>query len=305
MEVEEMTRDGYDRPFSCALTCATATVGPIFPPSIPLLMYAMMAQVSVGKLFMGGMIPAVLICVALCVYVWYISKKRNYPEGVHFKFKEFLIYTWKALPALLTPVILLGGMYTGIVTPTEAGAIAALYTIIISVLIYKSLSLKEFIRVIKDTCVQSGFIIVCIAGSFVLSHVISTTGIGDFICDWLIGITSNKYVFLIIINIAFLIIGMFFDTLVLMLVFMPLVIPVASAFGINLIHFGVLIIVNIMIGLSTPPYGGLCFTVSALTKVPLGKIFKEIAPMVCVMLVVLLLITYVPDIVMAIPNWIK
>ena len=133
LELEEMKKDGYDMPFSSALTSATAVVGPIFPPSIPLIVYGMLAEVSVGMLFMGGMIPAVLICVSLGIYVWYISKKRNYPSGVKFTFRQFAKYTLKALPALLTPVILLGGMYSGIVTPTEAGALAALYTILISV----------------------------------------------------------------------------------------------------------------------------------------------------------------------------
>lgn len=302
MEVEEMKKDGYDGPFSCALTVATAIVGPIFPPSIPLVIYAMVAEVSVGKLFMGGMIPAVLICIVLGVYVWYISKKRNYPYGVHFTTKEFLTYTWKAFPALLTPVILLGGMYSGIVTPTEGGVLASLYAIIISLTVYKCIDFKGIIKAVKDSVLQTGVILVIAGAAWVLSYVVSMTGIGSIIADWFLGITTEKYAFLLIVNIVFLLMGMFFDTTVLLLVFVPLFIPAATALGIDLVHFGVILVVNIMIGLATPPYGAMCFAVSGLTKEPLGKIFKEIIPLAACLVIVLLLITYIPDLVMLIPN---
>ena len=196
IEISEMKKDGYDNAFSAAITSASSVVGPIFPPSIPMVIYALLAGVSVGKLFMGGMVPAILICVALGVYIWYISKKRNYPRGINFAFKEFIRYTGKALPALLTPVILLGGIYSGIVTSTEAGALASLYTIIISFFAYKVLKFKGLLKVIKDTVIQTGAIMAVILGSYVLSFIVTSSGLGDVIANWFLGITGgNTYVF--------------------------------------------------------------------------------------------------------------
>lgn len=302
MEIKQMDDDGYDRPFSCAITCATATVGPIFPPSIPLVIYGLIAQVSVGKLFMGGMIPAFLICFVLGVYVWYVSKKRNYPTGIKFTFKEFLKYTFKAFPALLTPVILLGGIYSGLVTATEAGAVAALYAIIISIFVYRSLTIKSLLVAIKETVLQSSVVMFIAFSAFVLAFIVQTSGIGDDIVNWFLSLTTNKYVFLLIVNIVFLFLGMVLDTSIITWVFLPLVLPIVSALGIDLIHFGIVYVVNLMLGFCTPPYGVMCFSISAITKVPLQKIFKEIIPMCILMLIVLLLITYVPAVVTTIPN---
>ena len=302
LELAEMKKDGYDTGFSCAITSATAVVGPIFPPSIPMVLYAMIAGVSVGKLFMGGMIPAVLICIVLGVYVWYISKKRNYPRGVKFTFKQFLKYTLKALPALMTPVILLGGIYTGIVTPTEAGALAALYTIIISLFAYRTLKFRSFIKTIKDTIIQTGVIIAIVIGAYVLQYVVTTSGMGGVVSNWVLSLTHNKYVFLLIVNVLFLLLGMFFETSIPLFVFVPLIYPVATALGIDPIHFGVVIIVNMMLGGVTPPFGILAFITSGLSGEPLKSIFKEIIPMALMMLIVLLLITYIPVLITGLPD---
>lgn len=258
IEISEMKKDGYDSDFSAAITAATSTVGPIFPPSIPMVIYAMMAQASVGKLFLGGMVPAMLICAAFAIYVAYISRKRNYPRGIHFSRKEFWRYAWKSLPALMTPVILLGGIYTGVVTATEAGALAALYTIVISIVAYKALSWKTFLRVIKDTVAQTGKVFTVVIGAYVLSYVATSSGMGKVISEWFLGFASSGFVFLIVINIAFLVLGMLFDTNVLEFVFIPLILPVATALGIDLIHLGVVIVVNLMVGAITPPFGMMC-----------------------------------------------
>ena len=302
IEIEEMRKDGYDMPFSCAITAATSVVGPIFPPSIPMVVYAMIAGVSVGKLFMGGVIPAVMICGVIGVYVWYISRKRKYPMGNKFTFKEFLKYTLKALPALMTPVILLGGIYTGFVTATEAGVLATAYTIIIAVIAYRVLRFKAFIKAMKDTVIQTGIIFAMVAGAYVLSYVITSSGINHVITDAFLNLTTNRYVFLFIVNIVFMILGMFFGTGILQFVFLPLFLPIVNALGIDLVYFGVVITVNMMLGGCSPPYGILCYVVSGLTGESLGKIFKEVMPMVIMMLIVLLLITYIPSIIMLIPN---
>ena len=302
IELEEMKKDGYDTPFSCAITAATSVVGPIFPPSIPMVVYAMVASVSVGKLFMGGMIPAIIISLVLGIYVWYISKKRNYPTGKSFTIKEFIRYTLRAMPALITPIILLGGIYSGVVTATEAGVLASVYTIIIAAFGYRVLRLKGFMKAVKDTVIQTGIIVALIAGANALSYVVTTSGMSSIISDLFLGLTDNKYVFLLIINILFLIFGMFLDVGLQQLVILPLFLPIVTALGIDLVHFGVMITVNMMLGAVTPPYGILCFVTSGMTGEPLGKIFKEVIPMVILMAIVLLLITYLPELVMFIPN---
>ncbi|MCD8224616.1 MAG: TRAP transporter large permease [Clostridiales bacterium] len=302
MEIREMEKDGYDVPFSSAITSATSVVGPIFPPSIPMVVYALFAEVSIGRLFMGGMIPALLISLVLSGYVHYISKKRNYPEGIAFTRKEFWSYTIQAIPALMTPVILLGGIYTGVVTATEAGALAAAWSILVSICPYRCITPKQLLISVRDTVTQTGTIIAIVTGAFVLSHIVTLSGLGKAICDTFLSLTDNKYVFLVIVNILFIFLGMLFDTQVLQMVFLPLVLPVATALGIDLVHFGVVIVVNMMIGMTTPPYGVLCFISASLGKVPVQSVFKEVLPMVALMIAVLLLITYCPAIVTAIPE---
>ena len=302
IEISEMEKDGYDKPFSAAITAATATVGPIFPPSIPMVIFAMLAQVSVGKLFLGGMIPAFLICGLLGVYVAWLSHKRNYPAGVKFSRKDFWHYTFVALPALFTPVILLGGIYTGIVTATEAGALAALYTILISIFAYRVLNFRGFLKVIKETVIQTGKVFAVVIGAYILSYVATSSGIGEIISGWFLGLTTNKYIFLLVINIMFLLLGMLFDTNVLEFVFLPLIIPVARTLGVDLIHLGVVLTVNMMIGSVTPPFGMMVFIASGIAKEKVQSVFKEALPMCALMILVLIAITYIPGLITFIPN---
>ncbi|MHB0896423.1 MAG: TRAP transporter large permease [Spirochaetales bacterium] len=302
MEIESMRKQGYDDGFSCAITAASATIGPIFPPSIPMIMYSMLSGASIGALFLGGIVPGLLIAFALMIYVSIIAKRRKYPKGEVITLKQFISSTIDAIPALLTPVILLGGIYSGIVTPTEAGAIAALYGLIISVLFYRSINLKSLGKIIFETVKSTGTISIIVACSFGMSFVVAYERIPDVVAAALLGITTNKYVFLLLVNIAFLVLGMFIDVNTITLVFIPIVLPMVKSLGIDLVHFGVVIVLNMMIGLSTPPYGGLLFVTSGISKTPLGTIIKEILPMVGVLILVLFIITYIPGFVMYIPN---
>ena len=216
--------------------------------------------------------------------------------------KEFWKYVLQALPALMTPVILLGGIYSGVVTATEAGVLASLWAIIISIFPYRCMSWRILWKAVKDTVVQTGNIIAIVAGAYALAHIVTLSGLGNTICNAFLSLTTNKYVFLIIVNIMFLLLGMLFDTQVLQLVFLPLVLPVATALGLNLIHFGVMIVFNMMVGMCTPPYGVLCFITSSLGKTPVQSVFKEVIPMVAMLLIVLLLITYIPQLITFIPS---
>ena len=302
MEIDQMKKEGYDAEFSCAITAASATVGPIFPPSIPMVIYAMLSGASIGKLFMGGMVPGVLLAILLMIYVAFISHKRNYPAGVVMSKREFLKATLQALPALFTVVILLGGIYSGICTPTEAGAVASAYALIISALIYKTLGWKKLWGIIKKSAANTATLALLCGTSMLFSYIISLEQVPRVVASLVMGITDNRYVFLLICNIMFLILGMIFDNNTITLVFISMIYPLVQGFGIDPVHFGVMFVINMMIGMVTPPYGPLLFVTSAISETPLKDIIKEILPMIAVMIAFLLVITYIPDVVLVLPK---
>jgi tripartite ATP-independent transporter DctM subunit len=302
MEIDAMKKAGYDDSFSCAITAASATIGPIFPPSIPLVMYAMLSGASVGALFLGGMIPAILVCIALMIYVSVVSKIRNYPAEERIPFKQFIRFTIQAIPALLTPVILLTGIYTGIMTPTEAGAVAAIYAILVAFLAYKAMTFKGLISVVKDTVKDTGAVSLMIGAASVISYIVAREQIATRLGDVVLGMTTSPIIFLIVVNIIILILGMFMDTSTIQLVFVPIMIPIAKALGIDLIHFGLIVTLNMMIGLSTPPFGMLLFITAGISGTPLKAIMKEIMWPIAAMLVVLVIITFIPDVVLFLPR---
>jgi tripartite ATP-independent transporter DctM subunit len=302
MEIEAMREQGYDDSFSCAITAASATIGPIFPPSIPMIFYAMLSGASIGQLFIGGMIPGILIGLALMAYIAFIANKRGYPRGEKYTLRQFIRSTVIAFPALMTPVILLGGIYTGVVTPTEAGALAGIYALLISILVYRSLGLKQLLEVIVETAKTTGILTIIVGAAFSFSYIVAIEHIPSIFSGLLLGVTSNKYVLLLVINILFIILGMFIDTMAITLVFIPMVLPLVKLLGIDLVHFGVVIVLNMMIGLSTPPFGMLLFIVSGISGTPLKSIIKEIFPMLLVLIGVLFLITYVPWFVLYLPG---
>jgi len=302
MEIEEMRKDGYDDGFSCALTMTSATIGPIFPPSIPMVTYAMLSGVSVGALFMGGMVPGIVISIGLCLYISIIAKRRNYPTGTAYSRSAIVRNTLTAIPALLTPVILLGGIYTGVVTPTEAGALAGLYALMVSFLCYRDLGLKKVWIILRDSMESVGTISFLIATTYCISFVVSNENIPKMIAAFFVNTHMSKFVFLFVVNILFLFMGMFINTSTLQLVFLPIFIPIATLLGINLVHFGVIISLNLMIALSTPPYGTMLFLVAGLSKTKLEVIIKELWPQIAVLLGVLFLLTYVPEIILFLPQ---
>ena len=303
MEIRAMKQHGYDDGFSCAITAASATIGPIFPPSIPMIFYSMLSGASVGALFMGGMLPGLLVGFALMGYIAYIANKRNYSRGTKVALKEFSKITFRATPALMSVVVLLGGIYSGIVTPTEAGALASLYAIIISVFVYRAMGWRSFLRVIMSTVKTTGILSLLVGSAYVFSFIVAIEHIPDTVAKFLLNVTSNKYLLLLLINIVFIILGMFVDTMTIILVFIPIVLPLIEALGIDIVHFGVVITLNMMIGLSTPPFGMLLFVVSGISETSLKIVIKAITPMLFVLFGVLFLITYIPQLVTFIPDY--
>lgn len=302
MEIEAMRKEGYDDGFSCAMTASSAVLGPTFPPSIPMVIYAMYSGVSVGALFLGGMIPAVLLTAALMVYVAVVAHKRNYPVSEKMGFKRFMVNTISAIPALLTPVVLLAGIYSGVMTPTEAGAVAGFYGLLVSALIYRTLGGKELLSILKETVKGVGTCSLMIGAAACINYIAAKEQISSAIATLILNTTQNKYTFLFIVNLAILFLGMFIDTSVIQSVFVPLMIPIASALGVDLVHFGLVAIFNMMIGLCTPPFGMLLFISSGVSATPLKDVVKEIWWPLVAMLAVLAIITYCPDVVLYLPR---
>jgi tripartite ATP-independent transporter DctM subunit len=305
LEISQMKKEGYDMPFSCAITAASAVIGPIFPPSIPFVIYAMVSGASVGKLFLGGMVPAFILCIVMGIYVYFISKKRHYPVGDKVSFKQFAVSTAKALPALLTPAILLFGIYSGIMTPTEASAVAAAYALIVAFLVYRTLSLKMLGRVLWNTLRTTGTIFLVVATAYGFSYIITSEQASKYIVEALTSIVHTPMMFLFLVNILFLILGCLVDVNVSQLVFVPLVIPLMNYFHIDPVHFGVMICLNMMIGLLTPPFGMLLFITAGIGKISLKDMIRETMPLVAVEIVALGIITYVPQTVLFMTRFMK
>ena len=305
LEINQMKKEGYDAPFSSATTAASAVIGPIFPPSIPFVIYAMISGASVGKLFLGGMVPALLLAFVMCAYIYFISKKRNYPHGLVVTFRQFVSATFKAIPALLTPVILLGGIYAGVMTPTEAAAVAAAYALLISFLIYRSMDLKALGKILVGTLRTTGTIFLVIAAAYAFSYIITVEQASHYVVGAMSSIVHSRWVFLLAVNILFLILGCLVDVNVSQLVFLPIIMPLVRYFNIDLIHFGVVICLNMMIGLITPPFGMLLFVTAGIGKVSLRDLIRETGPYILAEIVALGIITYVPQTVMFLTRLMK
>jgi len=304
IEIKSMNDAGFDPEFSCAVTAASATLGPIIPPSIPMVIYSMISGASIGYLFISGIIPGFFLAFSMMLYTAYVSNKRNYPRGKPFNVKTLLKSLIKGFFPLLTPVILLWGIYGGVFTPTEAAAITVLYALIVAIVGYRILGFKKLIAVFKESALSTGYVSGMVGSAFLFSYIVSREQLPILLTNYVMnsGIITNKYMFLLFLNIFLLALGCIMDPIVGELIVMPILIPIALYFKIDLIHLGLISTLNSMIGLSTPPYGESLFIVSALSKVPLGGIIREMWPFIGVLIAVLLVCTYFPEIVLFLPK---
>lgn len=298
-----MTKDGrYSPAYASAITAASATIGPIIPPSIPMVLYALVSDQSVGYLFAAGMLPGLLMGVVLMVMNFIIAYRRDFPVDNTVPLRDIPIVTFRAVPALMLPVILLGGIYGGVMTPTEAAAVAAFYALIVSAMFYRSVSLAQFYRAVLDSAKSTSTIGILIAGALTFQYVITRENVPVALSDWLAQYDLSATGFLIAINILFLTLGCILESGAILLIIVPIFIPTAQALGIDLVHFGVVCVVNAMLGLITPPYGLLLFIVSSITKEPLMNIVRELIPFLIALIIALGVITFVPDFVLWLPR---
>lgn len=298
-----MTKSGnYTRGYSAAITAASATIGPIIPPSIPMVIYALVSNTSIGYLFLGGIIPGLLMGAALIGLNAFIAHRRNFALEEIVPLSELPKRTINAFPALLMPAILLYGIYGGVTTPTEAAAVAAFYALILAALFYRTLSFNAFWEVLIESARSSAAVGLVIGGALILNYIVASENIPSILAQSLTGLDVHPLLFLIGINILLLLLGCFLDATTIILVILPLFLPACRELEIDLVHFGVVAIINTMIGLITPPYGVLLFVINAVTGIPLTEIIREILPFFVVLVVALLAIILFPNIVLFLPK---
>ena len=298
-----MTKDGkYPPSFAAALTAVSSVIGPIIPPSIPMVLYALVSDASIGFLFLGGVIPGLLMAGVQMGIVGFTARRRNFPVEPPVPLRELPGITWRAFPALMMPVVLLGGIYGGATTPTEAAAVAAAYALAISVLLYRSVSLRAFYSSLAYSARTTASIGMLIAGALVFNYVVTIENIPESLKVLLSGWNLSPLGFLLLVNAVLLVLGCLLEGTAILLIVVPVLIPTAKALGIDMVHFGVVVVVNIMLGLITPPYGLLLFIMNNITGVPLREIVRECMPFLFAMIAALALITFMPGLVLWLPR---
>lgn len=298
-----MREKNYEDTFSAPLIACGGSIGPIIPPSIPLLLYGTMANVSVGKLFIGGFIPGIIMGVGLMIYSYIVGKKRHYVGREKKASREEILRTGKdALLALIMPIIIIGGILSGIFTATESGAIACAFAIVIGGLVYRELKLKNMFALLVDCAKSTGQVLVVVACASLFTWVITVAQVPQTVSALLSDSIHSRVLLLLIINIILLIAGTFIDTTSALVIFTPLFPPLVQAMGIDLIHFGLVMAVNLTIGMCTPPLGVCLFVSGSIAKVSLKEQMRDLLPMLGVLLIVLLIITYIPQTVTFLPE---
>ncbi|HET9616306.1 MAG TPA: TRAP transporter large permease [Pseudolabrys sp.] len=298
-----MTKENrYPVAYAAAITASAAIIGPIIPPSIPMVVYALVSDTSIGYLFLGGFVPGILLGVGFMIMNSIIARRRNYPVEPPIPLKEMPRITLRAFPALMLPVILLFGIYGGVMTPTEGAAAAAFYALFASTVLYRAVTWKQLYEAILTSSKATTSIGMLIAGAMIFNYVVTIENIPASLARMMQGHDMSAPVFLLVVNILLLILGCLLEGTTILLIIVPIFIPTAKALGIDLVHFGVVVVVNIMIGLLTPPYGLLLFVLANMTKQPLGRIVREAAPFILMSLVVLAIITAIPDAVLWLPR---
>ena len=298
-----MTREGrYPITYAAAITACAAIIGPIIPPSIPMVIYALVADTSIGYLFLGGVIPGLMLGVAFMAMNTVIARRRHYPVEPAVPLRDIPRITVEAFPALLLPVILLFGIYGGVMTPTEGAAAAAAYALLAAALIYRALSLRQLYGVLLSSAKATTSVGMLIAGALVFNYVVTIENVPASVAQFIGGFQLTKVEYLLLINAILLALGCLLEGTTILLVIVPIMIPTARALGIDLVHFGVVVVVNVMIGLLTPPFGLLLFIVASMTGQPLARIVRECVPFIGAAIAVLAVITFVPETILWLPR---
>jgi C4-dicarboxylate transporter DctM subunit len=302
VELEGMIKKGFDRKFSAAILASASTIGPVIPPSIPFVIYGSITGTSVGRLFLGGFVPGFLMGIALMFIVYIVSRQRNYPKERRATFPELMDSTLGALSAIATPVIVIGGMVSGICTPTEAAVAATVYALILTMFIYKEVRFKDLPGILWETLEASVRVLFIISAAGIFGWLLIHQRVPETVIHGLMSLSQNPWVVLLVINIILLILGCFMEGICIMLLTIPVFMPVVVKMGIDPVHFGVMMTLNLMVGLLTPPVGMVLYTLASIGKVPVWALAHELRWHMAALVVVLFLVTYVPGFVTFVPN---
>jgi C4-dicarboxylate transporter DctM subunit len=300
--IDEMETEGYDRDFATGVVAAGGTVGIIIPPSITLVVYGVIAGVSIGELFIGGVVPGVIMGLSMCLVSFFISKRKGWKGVGAFSFKLMVVAFNDSFFALLTPVIIIGGIYGGIFTPTEAAAVAAVYGIVIGMFVYKELKIKDFPKILFQAVISTTLIMFIVGAAKVFGWMLTNLEIPHRLGLYIISITTSPVIFLMVMNVLLLIIGTLVNASAAVIILTPIFLPVAMQLGIDPLFFGVLMVVNLGIGCITPPVGLDLFVASAIADVPLERVMRAVLPYLFILIVDLLIFTFFPVIITFLPN---
>ena len=300
--IPAMKKEGYDAGFSCAVTAASSTVGPIIPPSVPMIIAATLSGLSVGKLFLAGAIPGFLLGTGLMFVAWFISRKRNYPKLPRSNFRQisrgFIDTFW----ALLMTFIILFGIIGGVFTPTEASVIAVMYALLIGIFVYKKLNFKNIQVIMLDSMKTSASLMVLVGFANLFGWILITERLPQWISGEILNFTQNKYLVLLLINVLLIFVGTFMETIAALLILFPILLKVAITVGVDPIHFAVIAVLNLIIGLTTPPVGVCLFVASSIGKVSMGKVSRASLPFLAISFFVLILVSLFPELSLLLPN---
>ena len=302
MQITAMEENGFDTEFSIGITASSYLIGPIIPPSIPMLVYAVLASSSITALFAGGVLPGILMALALMVQVYIVSKKRHYPRDEHFSVKRVGKTAIEAFWGILAPVILLGGILTGIFTATEGAAIVTIYSLIIGLFVYRGLTAKKLMKIFFDTCETTITITLILAASALFAWILAYEGLPQKMAQTLLSLTNNPTLIMLLITVLMLIVGTFMEAGAAMTILLPVILPVIDAVGISRIHLGVSVVLTLMIGLLTPPVGMVLFVLAKTRKVSVQRVIKGTMPFLIPLAVVALLVALIPQISLLIPS---
>lgn len=302
VEIKAMRDAGYDDDFSVGVTAASSTIGPIIPPSLPLVIFGVLASASIGQLFVAGLIPGLLMAAALCVMVWWTSKKRNYPRDGKFSLTKLRTTGKQALLPLMTPVIIVGGIVTGAFTPTEAAIFAASYALVLGLFVYKSLNIKKLSVITVQTIETTASILFIVGAASVFAWILTSNQVATHFSNYVLQFTDNKYLVIILIMLIVLMVGLFMETIAALSILVPVLLPVAQQFGIDPIHLGIIVVLNLMIGLLTPPVGMVLFVLSKVSGVSFQRCVSATIPFLIPLLVVLIALAFIPQLVLFLPE---
>ena len=302
IEIKAMRDHGYDHEFSVGITAASSTIGPIIPPSLPMVVFGVMANVSIGQLFAAGILPGLVMAVFLMLYVTWYAHRNGIGRDQKFRLRALGVTFWHAIPALLTPVIIIGGMSSGAVTPTEAAVAAGAWAMILGVFLYRSLSLKRLYAITMETVETTASVLIIVGAASLFGWVLTTTRVTEHAAAVLLSLTTDPLLLLLIINVLLLIVGCFMETIAAISILVPILMPIVTQVGIDPVQFGVVMVLNLMIGLLTPPVGMVLFVLSRVGKLSFDRTVRAVLPFLIPLLVVLVLVSAVPAITLWLPT---